>query len=64
MASMDTITVRYELANLKDTLCLMRAYEAVSQIAYEQPWNEEAKSAKGDLKRVIRGLVPMSERGK
>lgn len=52
------VNIRYELRNLKAAQSLLRAYQAVSEIASEKPWNEDAKEVRRDLKRAIRGLVP------
>lgn len=61
MASLGTITVRYEMRSLKAVQALTRAYEDVNRIVEEQPWNEDAKDAKRRLRRAIRGLVPQGE---
>jgi hypothetical protein len=62
MASLGTVTVRYELRNRKAVESLLQSCEAVSRIVEEQPWNEDAKEAKRALRRAIRELVPRSVR--
>lgn len=56
-----TIHIRYELENIKAAKALEYAYEHISEIVADQPWNEDAKKAKRLLRRAIRGLVPRAK---
>ena len=63
-SSAGTITLTFRLTNRTSARALTRSYMLVSEIAAEQPWNEEAKEARRLLRKAIRGLVPKQSREK